>query len=69
MVVTSDMRWNKKKLADPDTIKGKSGNTKKRVTLSTLEIITVKHISIYYMFWEGPSFKTPCKKIIFIVHQ
>jgi broad specificity phosphatase PhoE len=31
MIVTSDMRWNKKKLPDPDSIKGKPGNTKKRI--------------------------------------
>ena len=32
MVVTSDMKWNKKKLPDPDAIKGAKGNKTKRVS-------------------------------------
>ena len=31
MVVTSDMKWNKKKLPNPDLVKGKAGNSTKRV--------------------------------------
>jgi len=31
MVATTDTKWNKKKLPDPDSIKGQPGNTKKRV--------------------------------------
>jgi hypothetical protein len=31
MLVTSDQKWNKSKLPDPDLIKGKPGNKSKRV--------------------------------------